>query len=138
MRSERARARTRTRPGRAREQLNEAQHPALGRLRQVCAALPEVREVTTYGHPTFQTGRKTFAVLEHYKGLLMIAVKTTSVRQRELASTERYQVTPYAGRYGWVSALVDGQTNWREVDSLVVESYRLVAPRRAVALLDSR
>jgi len=68
----------------------------------------------------------------------MIAVKTTSVRQRELASTERYQVTPYAGRYGWVSALVDGQTNWREVDSLVVESYRLVAPRRAVALLDSR
>jgi predicted DNA-binding protein (MmcQ/YjbR family) len=121
---------------RQREQKEEAQHPALRRLRKISATLPEVREVVTFGHPTFQTGRKTFAVLEHYKGVLMIAVKTTAARQRELVSNPQYLITPYVGRHGWVSVVVDGQTDWPEVASLVIGSYRLVAAKRLVALVD--
>src|SRR5262249_13567751 len=72
----------------------------------------------TYGHPTFQTGRKTFAVLEHYKGLLMIAnsVETSGsplsgtwfAEQRRVASrddpiaAERLERSRDAGRRPFV------------------------------------
>ena len=38
------------------------------KLRKFCLPLPEVRETKTYGHPTFQAGKKTFVVIEEYHG----------------------------------------------------------------------
>ena len=108
---------------------------ALKALRAICAAWPEVRETTTFGHPTFQVGRKTFCVLERYRGEWMIAFKSTLARQKQLVKKHRFIVTPYSGRYGWVSLIVDGKTDWREVAALVESSYRLIAPKRTAALL---
>ena len=42
----------------------------LAKLREICLALPKTSETTTFGHPTFQVGTKTFTVLETYKGVL--------------------------------------------------------------------
>ncbi len=36
----------------------------LDKLREICLALPKTSETTTFGHPTFQVGTKTFTVLE--------------------------------------------------------------------------
>jgi predicted DNA-binding protein (MmcQ/YjbR family) len=47
----------------------------LEKLREICLALPKTSETTTFGHPTFQVGTKTFTVLETYKGVLSICVK---------------------------------------------------------------
>ena len=40
----------------------------LERLRAICRRLPEVIETTTFGHPTFQAGKKkTFVVLDDHE-----------------------------------------------------------------------
>jgi hypothetical protein len=49
----------------------------LAKLREICLALPGVQEVKTWGHPTFQAGKKSFAVLDEYHGQLCICLKMT-------------------------------------------------------------
>lgn len=111
---------------------------ALKRLRAICAALPEVNQVVTWGHPTFRAGRKPFAVLEWYRGHLSIAFRTGLAHQRTLVKNPRFYVTPYVGKHGWVSMKIDGATRWTEVNVLVTESYRPGAGKRLTAALDAR
>ena len=49
----------------------------LARLRQICLNLPEVRETVKWGHPTFEAGKKIFAVLDHYQGRACIAFRAS-------------------------------------------------------------
>ena len=53
----------------------------LSRLRRISLALPEAEETTSFGHPTFKVGKKTFAVLEKYKGELAICFKASMENQ---------------------------------------------------------
>jgi hypothetical protein len=47
----------------------------LSRLRKICLALPEVRETVKWGHPTFEAGKKMFAVLDQYDGRPCLALR---------------------------------------------------------------
>jgi predicted DNA-binding protein (MmcQ/YjbR family) len=89
-------------------------------------ALPGVQEVKSWGHPTFKAGTKTFAVLETYKANLCICFKATLALQQLLIEDPRYFKTPYIGKQGWVSLIVDTPPNWRDVRQLIKESYGLV------------
>ena len=40
----------------------KTEEKVLAKLREICLALPEVQEVKTWGHPTFQSGKKSFAL----------------------------------------------------------------------------
>ena len=40
----------------------------LARIRKICLRFPEVRETVKWGPPTFEAGKKMFAVLDHYDG----------------------------------------------------------------------
>jgi predicted DNA-binding protein (MmcQ/YjbR family) len=108
----------------------ERQEKVLAKLREICLALPDAREVRTWGHPTFQASKKTFAVLEEYKGHLCICFKATLPLQQLLIEDARYFKSPYIGNQGWVSLIADRPPNWREVRKLVLESYNLVTPRK--------
>jgi predicted DNA-binding protein (MmcQ/YjbR family) len=104
----------------------------LARLRKTCLALPEAYETTSFGHPTFRagkSGKKTFAVFENYRGEDTICVKATLEDQALLVLDPRYFVAPYVGKHGWTSMRTAGALDWDEVAELVLESYRLVAPR---------
>jgi predicted DNA-binding protein (MmcQ/YjbR family) len=101
----------------------------LAKLREICLALPEVQEVETWGHPTFQVGKKSFAVLEVYKDKLCICFKATLPLQQLLIEDPRFFKSPYIGHQGWVSLIADQPPNWTEVRRLVRESYVLVKPR---------
>ena len=48
----------------------------------------------------------------------------------------RFWRAPYVGHKGWVSMDANAVADWNEVRPLVLESYRLIAPRRMVAKLD--
>src|SRR5215467_1569041 len=89
------------------------------KLREICLALPKTHETTTFGHPTFQVGTKTFAVLEKYKGELSIAVKVGKGVQGMFLEDPRFYRTPYVGQHGWVSLRANGKLNWDEVAGLV-------------------
>jgi predicted DNA-binding protein (MmcQ/YjbR family) len=94
-------------------------------------ALPGVQEVKTWGHPTFQAGKKSFAVLDEYNGHLCICLKTTLPLQQLLLEDPRFFKTPYSGNKGWVSLIADGRINWKEVRRLVAESYTLLGKKNS-------
>jgi hypothetical protein len=53
------------------------------------------------------------------------------------AEPERYYRAAYLSHRGWVGLRLDvPRLDWAEVTGLVVESYRMVAPKRLLAELD--
>ena len=110
----------------------------LAKLRRLCLSLPETSEVASWGHPNFRAGRRIFAVLEVYRGQLSLCVRPDAATYRKLAKDERFYVTPYIGNQGWLSLAVDGPLDWREVEDLVLQSYRQVALKRMLAALGAR
>jgi predicted DNA-binding protein (MmcQ/YjbR family) len=110
----------------------------LARLRKVCLPLPEVRETVKWGHPTFEAGKKIFAVLDRYDGRPCIAFRAPLETLDELLADERFTEAPYAARFGWVCLNIEGSIDWVEVERLVQGSYRLVALKRMIAALDDR
>jgi predicted DNA-binding protein (MmcQ/YjbR family) len=109
----------------------------LARLRKICLPLPEVKETVKWGHPTFEAGKKMFAVLDHYQGRTCIAFRTSPERLPELLGDDRFYEAPYGARQAWVCLHADGPMDWAEVDGLLRASYRLVALKRMLAVLDT-
>lgn len=105
------------------------------RIRQICMRLPEVRETVKWGHPTFEAGKKMFAVLDHYHGRPCIAFRANPEKLDELLADERFFEAPYAARFGWVCLYTDGRLNWAEVEELLQASYQLVALKRMLAAI---
>lgn len=110
----------------------------LSRLRRICLALPESIETTSFGHPTFRAGKKTFAVFENYRGEDTICFKATHEDQALLVLDPLFFEAPYVGKHGWTSMRVSGDFDWEEVRDLVQESYRLVATKSMLAMLEGR
>ena len=114
----------------------------LARLRKVCLALPEAHEVEAWGEPTFRVRNKLFAMYaapnnHHGGGRPAVWCKAAPGNQALMvrAEPERYFVPPYVGPSGWVGVWLDRNPDWSEVQDLMSDSYRLVAPKRLAALL---
>ena len=105
-------------------------------LRRVVLSLPEAEERETWGHPTFRVRDKMFATLSD-DGLLA-SVKATRQEQAALvaAAPDTFGVPAYVGRHGWVSVQL-GTVDPAELTELVVEAWRLTAPKRLVAAYDA-
>src|SRR5438093_4839781 len=91
----------------------------LKKVRAICLALPETREVEAWGHPTFRAGKKMFAGFGEEDGTVTIGLKVGYERQEQLLRDSRFFPTPYAAHQGWVSLRVDRKTDWVEVNGLV-------------------
>jgi predicted DNA-binding protein (MmcQ/YjbR family) len=53
------------------------------------------------------------------------------------ARPDRFFVPPYVGPRGWLGVYLDVPVDWEEIAALVTDAYRLVAPRRLLAGLES-
>jgi hypothetical protein len=116
----------------------------LARLRKLCLALPEAHEVEAWGEPTFRVKNKLFAMHaapnnHHGDGREGVWIKSAHVTQDMLvrADPKRYFVPPYVGKSGWVGAFIDRSADWEIVADLLCDAYRLTAPKKLVAKLDS-
>jgi predicted DNA-binding protein (MmcQ/YjbR family) len=109
----------------------------LTRLRALCLALPETSERPSWGHPNFRAGKKTFVAFERVKGRASIAFRLNPDDVNRLLERKPFFVTPY-GRGQWVSLWADGRLDWREVEDLVVRSYRVVALKRMIAAVEAQ
>jgi predicted DNA-binding protein (MmcQ/YjbR family) len=107
----------------------------LGRLRRICLKLPETKETVKWGHPTFEAGKKIFAVLDKYQGHTCIAFRVPADQASTLLQDDRFFEAPYAGGRGWICLRADGKLDWREISELLRESYRQVALKRMLAAL---
>jgi len=108
----------------------------LDQMRAICLALPETRETLTWGQPHFRVGEKIFAGCGEEKGRVVIGFKLDMDHADAIIQDPRFWRAPYVGHKGWVSMDAGGVDDWDEVRPLVLESYRLIAPRRTVARLD--
>ncbi len=113
----------------------------LAEMRDICLALPEVSEIETFGSPTWQAGRKSFASLWNHEAGPEFSFKADPIESAALLEDERIYVPKYTGHCGWLNlSLGDDpdEVDWDEVADLVVGSYRIQALKRMLAALDAR
>ena len=109
----------------------------LARLRDICLPLPECKEKLTWGNPTFVAGKKQFAVLDRYHNRWCIAFAVSPEKQSILLKRPGFFAAPYGAKYGWVCRDAEGRIGWKDLEKLIVESYRRVAVKRMLASLDA-
>ncbi len=105
------------------------------RMRAICLALPDTKETLTWGKPHFRVGEKIFAGCGDEGDEITLGFKLEAAHAKEIIEDPRFAPAPYVGHKGWVSMDADGVTDWKEVQALVLESYRLIAPKRSLAKL---
>ena len=113
--------------------------PILQRVRAACAHLPEAYEEQAFAGVRWRIRGNTLAHLvtqDHPQG------PVTHVTFH--AAGEDLEALPAMGDPfypGWGAGLIamvlrdDGTTDWAEVQELLTDSYRLLAPKKLVALL---
>lgn len=90
-------------------------------------------------HARFQVRGKTFAYYldnHHGDGIVALSCKAAPGVNGDLAAAdpERFSLPAYLAHQGWLGLRLDGGAiDWDEVAGFVVESYRLVAPKRLAA-----
>jgi hypothetical protein len=111
----------------------------LARLRKLCLALPEAREVEAWGAPTFRV-KTIFAMYaapddHHGAGRASAWIKAARGNQELMvrAAPDRFFVPPYVGPSGWIGVYLDGpRTDWAELAELLRDAWRLSAPKALV------
>lgn len=77
----------------------------------------------------------------HGDGRVAINCKVEPGANQDLAdfAPERFHIPAYLGARGWVGVWIDLRSiDWDEVESIVADAYRLIAPKRLVAQLDAQ
>ena len=100
-------------------------------LRAICLPYPEAVEAEAFGTPTFQVRSKNFAMVHKPDARVSVWCKAPPGAQEAYIASEpeRYYKPPYLGP--------ECDPDWDAIAEIVDESYRLIAPKRLVALLDS-
>ena len=106
------------------------------RARGLCLAFPETTETPSWRHPNFRAGKKTFCAFEMVSGRPSNAFRLSPTHVDIALQRKNFFATPY-GRGPWVSAFVDDAMDWKLIASLLERSYRLVAGKRRLGVLDS-
>jgi predicted DNA-binding protein (MmcQ/YjbR family) len=100
----------------------------LRKVRTICGVLEGAVETTSFGHPTWKLKKRTFAVVEKYKGDWSLALMAEAEQQRALIATDdRFYATPYLGQKGWVSFKLQGRIPWGRLRALLREAWFLAS-----------
>lgn len=104
-------------------------------VRKLAMALPEAEERETWETPTFRVRNRIFAMLAD--GQREVWVKSTRDEQQALIAMDpdTFFFPSYVGPSGWIG--VRFRTADRdELRELIVEAWRMTAPKRLVAAFD--
>jgi len=115
----------------------------LKRLRVICLAFPETAERVSFGDPNWTVNGKGFAAQKgnYDGGRPSVWFKPAPGEQRMLvaADPDRFFIPPYVGGKGWLAMYLDARKmDWAEVGELMEDSYRQMAPKRALKVLDTK
>lgn len=110
------------------------------RLERFCQSLPEASVEPWYDHFNLRVRGKTFAWQtndHHGDGRVAIHCKAEPGVQQTLVELdpERFFVPPYVGPSGWIGVRLDRSIDWKGLEGLLLEAYRLVAPKKLAAQL---
>ena len=111
----------------------------LDKLRTICLALPTTKETLTWGVPHFRVGEKIFCGCAEDLGRPTVGLKMEAYQSEVMMKLPGIEKAPYSRKGdGWVTITPGVFDDWEEIERLLVGSYRLIAPKRTIALLDSQ
>jgi hypothetical protein len=113
----------------------------LAKLRGICLSFPEATERLSHGEPTWFVGDKkvfvTYADHHHDDRVGFWCAAPPGVQEAKIASApDRFFRPPYVGHRGWLGVYLDVPVDWAEVEELVEDAYRMIAPKRLLDRLD--
>lgn len=115
----------------------------LEHLREICFALPDVTERLSHGAQTFFVREKKVVCSFHPDGIhgehgMSIWAPAPPGVQEQLVEDEpdRFYRPPYVGGRGWIGVRLDRNVDWVEIDGIVRDAFRHVAPKTLVRQLD--
>jgi predicted DNA-binding protein (MmcQ/YjbR family) len=101
----------------------------------LCLSLPETSETSSWGHPNFRAGKRTFVTFEHVDGVDTIAFCLHPFEVEDLLGQAGFTRTPH-GQGRWASLRIRPRPKWSVVEGLVLKSYRHVALKRMLLELE--
>jgi hypothetical protein len=108
----------------------------LEKLRAICLGLLDVVEGVAWGHPVWCAGKPIFAGWEQLSGVWCVNVKLEEPHADLLRGDPRVVKIGVFGGKHWVSLDAEKIEDWREIEDMVLEGYRLSAPKKSLAKLD--
>lgn len=113
----------------------------LDRARSPCLALPESTEVQTDVGTEFKIRRRTFAYVfavadRSGRVFTMLSCRAEPEEREVLLAIGHPYFAPRAGA-DRIGVVLDDNTDWTEFSELVTESYRLLAPKKLAALVET-
>jgi predicted DNA-binding protein (MmcQ/YjbR family) len=123
--------------------------PGLAELRGIASGFPEAFEKISWGRPVFCAPKifvmyggneKTDTKGEYVHYPYSVLVKVDESDRNALQQDSRFYYPAYMGPSGWLGLDLTARkkVDWDEVRELVDASYRLVAAKKLIALLDQR
>ncbi len=120
--------------------------PLLHRVRDLALAFPGADEKISHGTPTFFTVKVFCQYGAPVKGdhdswalRRSLVFRPEETERAALLDDPRIHVPAYVGAHGWLALdLTHAEPDWAEVGELMDASYRLTAPAKRVAELNSR
>ena len=112
--------------------------PVLEHVRALCLAYPDAVEMQSWGRPTFRVNNKIFAVLGSSVQMPHTIIFKPDPNDRDaLVGAAGFTIPPYWGTSGWLAVdAAERQVEWDHVRELVDASYRLIAPKRSIRVLN--
>jgi hypothetical protein len=105
-----------------------------------CLALPEVTRRAEGWARLFNIRRRTFCFLsgrEEADGTVVpLLVLRADRHEREVLLAIGHPFSASRAGPDRIEVLLDDKTDWEEIRELVIESYRVLAPKKLIALLD--
>jgi len=105
-------------------------------VRELALELPETEETTSYGTPAFKVRKKLFARLREEGDVLVVVVERDERAALIESEPDIYFYTPHYENYGFVLVRLNAVER-DELREILTDSWRLAAPQRLVAQLDS-
>lgn len=115
---------------------------SIDRIREICAGLPEC-EVAGGQHHKLSVRKKTIGwhtVDHHGDGRVSLSVRAEKGENEQLVLSDpvKFFLPPYVAHHGYVGIHLDlPDVDWDEVRELIVDAYRIVAPKTLVKQLDA-
>ena len=115
----------------------------VARMRALCAALPEVEERVGQHHTWLVRGKKfAYHINSHHgDGRVHMQCKAEPGLNVELVAADpvNFFLPPYLKQHGWIAVWLDlpkVRIDWDQIEALVIDAYRLTAPKRLAAMVE--
>jgi predicted DNA-binding protein (MmcQ/YjbR family) len=112
--------------------------PQHERLLAIVKSLPGAYEDWPWGSIHCKVDGKIFAGWSRDdQGLMVLGIRTDLEQQAALVKSDRrFSIAKYSGKYGGMDMKLGAKPDWAEVEQFIVQSYRLIAPKKRLKELD--